>query len=187
VAAIYCQLGKRSRYGAAAEPQSLPLRAEACAESCPNPHAPRSLICRHQVGAINLRDNRPPCEDVNLLTHIYYPICGQRPGKEQEIVMAWCRTGGEIAIAGFLLVLPTLAFAQGTPQQREACSPDAFRLCGAYMPDPDGVAACLRASGPRLSPACHDVFFPQQAGPPPQPGGPRKRYKPPPPPQDDED
>jgi hypothetical protein len=92
-----------------------------------------------------------------------------------------------IAGAAFFLVLPTFAFAQGTPQQREACTPDAFRLCGAYMPDPDGVEACLRASGPRLSPACYDVFFPPQDVPPPQPVGPRKRHKQPPPPQEDED
>jgi hypothetical protein len=55
------------------------------------------------------------------------------------------------------------------------------------MPDPDGVEACLRASGPRLSPACYDVFFPQQDVPPPLPVGPRKRHKQPPPPQEDED
>jgi len=105
---------------------------------------------------------------------------------EQEIAMAWCRIGCGAAVAGFLLVLPTLAFAQGTPQQREACTPDAFRLCGAYMPDPNGVEACLRASGPRLSQPCYDVFFPPQDVPPPQPIGPRKRYKQQrPPPQDD--
>ncbi|MEH2560486.1 hypothetical protein V1289_000113 [Bradyrhizobium sp. AZCC 2289] len=92
-----------------------------------------------------------------------------------------------IAGAAFLL-LPAFVFAQGTPQQREACTPDAFRLCGAYMPDPDGVAACLRASGPRLSPACFEVFFRPQDDPPPQPIAPRKRQKPqPPPPQEDED
>ena len=92
-----------------------------------------------------------------------------------------------IAAVALLLVLPAFAFAQGTPQQREACTPDAFRLCGAYMPDPNGVEACLRASGPRLSPACYEVFFPPQDDPAPQPAGPRKRRKPQPPPQEDED
>lgn len=92
------------------------------------------------------------------------------------------------AAAALFVLLPTFAFAQGTPQQREACSPDAFRLCGAYMPDPNGVEACLRASGPRLSPACYDVFFPPQETPPPPPAGKRKRGKQPPPPvQEDED
>ena len=101
--------------------------------------------------------------------------------------MASYRIYRGIAAALFML-LPAFAFAQGTPQQREACSPDAFRLCGAYMPDPNGVEACLRASGPRLSPACYDVFFPPQETPPPPPAGKRKRGKQPPPPvQEDED
>lgn len=55
---------------------------------------------------------------------------------------------------------PTLAFAQGTEQQREACTPDAFRLCGQFMPDAGRVEACLRNAGPRLSPACYVVFNP---------------------------
>lgn len=53
------------------------------------------------------------------------------------------------------------AFAgQGTEQQREACTPDAFRLCGQFIPDADKVEACLRNSGPRLSPPCRVVFYP---------------------------
>lgn len=54
-----------------------------------------SLIRRHQVGAIDLRDDRPPCEDVNLLTHIYYPIYDQRPGNgagnRNGVVSNWLR------------------------------------------------------------------------------------------------
>lgn len=78
---------------------------------------------------------------------------------------------------------PTLAFGQGTQQQRDACTPDAFRLCGQFMPDAGRVEACLRNAGPRLSPACYVVFNPprddssQRAG--------RRRYgspQPPPPP-----
>ena len=41
----------------------------------------------------------------------------------------------------------TIAFAQesrGTPEQRAACTPDAFRLCSGYIPDPTGVEYCLR-------------------------------------------
>lgn len=90
------------------------------------------------------------------------------------------------AAAAFFLVLQTSAFAQGqgTEQQQEACTPDAFRLCGAYMPDPGRVEACLRASGPRLSRPCYDVFFPQQDVPPPRPAGSRRRFNgPQPPPQ----
>ncbi|HEY0145423.1 MAG: hypothetical protein WDN29_08810 [Methylovirgula sp.] len=42
--------------------------------------------------------------------------------------------------------------------QREACTPDAFRLCGAYIPDSDRVATCMQANVPNLSPACRAVF-----------------------------
>jgi hypothetical protein len=94
------------------------------------------------------------------------------------------------AAAAFFLVLQTSVFAQGTQQQRDACTADAFRLCGAYMPDAGRVEACLRASGPNLSRPCYDVFFPPQEAPPPQQMGRQRRYNNPPPPprqQDDED
>ena len=51
---------------------------------------------------------------------------------------------------------------QGTQAQRDACTPDAFRLCMSAMPDPQQVEACLRASGRRLSQPCYDVFYPPQ-------------------------
>ncbi len=46
--------------------------------------------------------------------------------------------------------------------QKEACTPDAFRLCGAYIPDSDRVAACMQANVPNLSPACRAVFVTAQ-------------------------
>jgi hypothetical protein len=67
-----------------------------------------------------------------------------------------------ICVAAFALFFSaeTSVSAQGTEQQREACTPDVFRLCGAYMLDADRITACLRGNGPRLSRPCHDVFFP---------------------------
>ncbi|SFP55742.1 hypothetical protein SAMN05216330_108125 [Bradyrhizobium sp. Ghvi] len=47
---------------------------------------------------------------------------------------------------------------QGTAEQRAACTPDAFRLCSAYIPDPSGVEACLRQQKSSLSQACRTVF-----------------------------
>jgi hypothetical protein len=86
--------------------------------------------------------------------------------------MASCRISRRLAAAAFLLAIPTATLAQedrGTPEQREAFTPDAMRLCGAYLFGPRSVEACLRASGPRLRPACCDVFFPPQAAAPPLP------------------
>jgi hypothetical protein len=51
--------------------------------------------------------------------------------------------------------------ASGTDAQREACTPDAFRLCTSAMPDEGRVENCLRNAGSRLSRACYDVFYPR--------------------------
>lgn len=53
---------------------------------------------------------------------------------------------------------------QGTAEQRAACTPDAFRLCSAYIPDPSGVEACLRQRKSNLSEACRAVFDQASAG-----------------------
>ena len=65
------------------------------------------------------------------------------------------------------LLCATTASAQdnrGTPEQRAACAPDAFRLCSSYIPDPTRVEYCLRQNKSDLSGACRSVFE-QSAGP----------------------
>lgn len=63
------------------------------------------------------------------------------------------------AAATFLCA--TSAFAQenhGTPEQRAACTSDAFRLCTSYIPDATKVETCLRQSKSGLSTACRSVL-----------------------------
>ena len=48
----------------------------------------------------------------------------------------------------------TPAFAQGTPEQREACEGDANRVCEAYIPDAVAIERCLRAHAGSISAAC---------------------------------
>jgi len=64
-----------------------------------------------------------------------------------------------VAVAAALLA--TAGSAQenrGTPEQRAACAPDAFRLCSAYIPDPTRVELCLRQNKSELSDGCRSVF-----------------------------
>jgi hypothetical protein len=71
-----------------------------------------------------------------------------------------------IAVPATLLCAKS-AFAQdnrGTPEQRAACAPDAFRLCASSIPDPTRVEHCLRQNKSDLSDACRSVFE-QSAGP----------------------
>jgi hypothetical protein len=100
-----------------------------------------------------------------------------------------------IGVAALVIFLcaETSASAQGTQRQRDACTPDVFRLCGAYIPDADRITACLRGNGSRLSKACYDVFFPDPDALPPQPQyqpqyiDPRRRYPGPRPAPDEDD
>ena len=52
----------------------------------------------------------------------------------------------------------TSGFALGTDDQRAACTPDVFRLCGADIPDVDRIVACLKKEKPNLSKECKAVF-----------------------------
>jgi hypothetical protein len=58
-------------------------------------------------------------------------------------------------------ICTSVAFAQdnrGTPEQQAACTPDAFRLCSSFIPDPAKVESCLRQRKQDLSNACRLVF-----------------------------
>lgn len=46
------------------------------------------------------------------------------------------------------------AIAQGTDAERQACTPDAMRLCGDVIPDVAKVTACMKAKSSQLSPEC---------------------------------
>jgi hypothetical protein len=62
------------------------------------------------------------------------------------------------------------AAAQGTPEQRQACQPDAMRLCSEFIPDVDRITACMVKNRIRLSPACRVVFTtPAHKGKTPKP------------------
>ena len=54
--------------------------------------------------------------------------------------------------------LPAAAGEQGTEQQRQACTPDAFRPCTAFMPDANRITVCLQQNISNLSPGCRVVM-----------------------------
>src|SRR5260370_9681815 len=39
---------------------------------------------------------------------------------------------------------PALSFSQGTVEERMACTPDALRLCSAFIPNAYEITTCLR-------------------------------------------
>jgi hypothetical protein len=57
-------------------------------------------------------------------------------------------------IVAALIATSTPGFAQGTPEQRAACTGDAFKFCSAHIPSVSAVTACMKANYSKLSAAC---------------------------------
>src|SRR6266702_4479729 len=55
-------------------------------------------------------------------------------------------------------ISPVPSFSQGTTAQRMACTPDALRLCSAFIPNADEITICLREKNAELSDACRTVL-----------------------------
>jgi hypothetical protein len=66
-----------------------------------------------------------------------------------------------LMLATALSVSTLPAAGQGYSQEQEqACTPDAMRLCGAYIPDVDRITVCMIQNKSQLSPACRAHFRP---------------------------
>ena len=57
-----------------------------------------------------------------------------------------------VAAAFVFAALSAPAFAQGTAEQRDACTPDAIKLCSDTIPDIDKTKACMQAHGDERQP-----------------------------------
>jgi hypothetical protein len=71
-------------------------------------------------------------------------------------VSSFSIVGAAAALA--LLFTVGLAVAQGTPEQQQACSGDAQRLCGEFIPDVQKITACMAKKRAQLTPACRAAF-----------------------------
>jgi hypothetical protein len=59
---------------------------------------------------------------------------------------------------------PAPAAAQGSPQQQAACSGDAQRLCGQFIPDVAKITACMSHKRSQVSAACAATITPPSHG-----------------------
>ena len=60
------------------------------------------------------------------------------------------------------LALPPTASLAYTAEEQQACSNDAFRLCGPEIPDVDRVTVCMIRHKAELSPGCRVYFRPSE-------------------------
>ncbi len=73
------------------------------------------------------------------------------------IRFTYVQLGSILATSFALSVLPGASYGY-TPDQEQACTGDALRLCGADVPDVDRITACMIRNKSQLSPGCR-VFF----------------------------
>ena len=71
----------------------------------------------------------------------------------------WVRAAGALVALCSASMLPAAALAY-TPEQQQACTGDAFRLCSSEIPDVDRVTACMVRNKTQLSPECRAQFGP---------------------------
>jgi hypothetical protein len=65
---------------------------------------------------------------------------------------------GLMLAMGLSVLLLSGAAQAYTPEQQQACSGDAFRLCGPEIPDVDRVTVCMIRNRSLLSPGCRAYF-----------------------------
>lgn len=70
---------------------------------------------------------------------------------------------GTMAAGTMWLLVSVIGASAYTPEQEQACTGDAMRLCGAFIPDVDRITACMISNKTQLSPGCRAYF-----GPPPE-------------------
>jgi hypothetical protein len=67
---------------------------------------------------------------------------------------------GLILATAFAATMWSTAGSAYTPEQQQACTGDAFRLCGPEIPDVDRVTVCMIRNRSQLSPGCRMFFRP---------------------------
>jgi hypothetical protein len=72
--------------------------------------------------------------------------------------------GRLLAIALSFSIWPAVGRAY-TAEEQQACSGDAFRLCGPEIPDVDRVTACMVRNKSQLTPGCRVYFGPDDLPP----------------------
>jgi hypothetical protein len=86
----------------------------------------------------------------------------------KETTAALRRSVKKIAAGALVLGVLTASFPapsfaakvatdDATPEERAACTSDAFRLCSSAIPSVDRVVACLKSEKSKLSPLCRSA------------------------------
>jgi hypothetical protein len=93
----------------------------------------------------------------NPSSFTHYPPAKRLGGFMSAVRSRKVQPGWMLATLFAITMWPAASQAY-TPEQQQACSDDAFRLCSADIPDVDRVTVCMVRNKAQLSPGCR-VFF----------------------------
>jgi hypothetical protein len=78
--------------------------------------------------------------------------------------MRFINLAGAVALLALLFCRLDAASAQGSDAARQACTPDAMRLCSDVIPDVARVTACMKAKSSQLSEGCRVAMRGEPSG-----------------------
>ena len=87
--------------------------------------------------------------------------------------LCWLALPAALLLGGLSVATAQRISAEGTAEARQACTPDAMRLCSEFIPDAERVKACMLRRRAQLSPACRVAMRGV-----PRRGVPRHRHRP---------
>jgi len=105
--------------------------------------------CRTAAGALPIPRRSPTIRAINA------------SGEFMAIVQSASSRFGLLLATALSVAMLSSASEAYTPEQQQACSDDAFRLCGPAIPDVDRVTACMVSKKEQLSPGCRVFFRPE--------------------------
>lgn len=107
----------------------------------------------------------------NVLAHVsarWNPV-RRRKRAPLEAARADFHKGTRRALAAAVLIAATStatsALAQGTEEERRACTPDVMRLCREFIPSVKAITQCLIDKKAELNPDCRQVMAPTKPEP----------------------
>ena len=68
--------------------------------------------------------------------------------------LRWLALPAALLLGGLSVATARSISAEGTAEARQACTPDAMRLCSEFIPDAARVKACMLRKRGQLSAAC---------------------------------
>ena len=71
-------------------------------------------------------------------------------------MITYAASGIAVALVAFSFSVPSMA--EGTPEQRRACTQDALKYCGDKIPDIPRITECVTMNIKKLSPLCRAQF-----------------------------